>query len=263
MKPRAFRLLGATERGRVAAVSREAFARWAGAWFGTAADGGIDVRPAEHVTEVRCAEARALARAADGARWAAVLAGPGAYRAAAARFAAQAGEGWAPRAELPPVVRGAVEECYGALAAELVAAAGASPAPADADVDLEAAYRHASGAALAAGALDGERILAVLSADLVSALCGAVRPAARGGLARRADCIQGATLELRAVAGAAELGIGALLSVAPGDVIVLDARIDQTFSLSGPGGVPLGRGFLGSSAGAKALQLVSQGQAQT
>ena len=58
--------------------------------------------------------------------------------------------------------------------------------------------------------------------------------------------------------GRTALALGSLLAATPGDVIVLDARIDQTFALTGADGTPLGQGFLGSSAGARALQLVSQ-----
>jgi flagellar motor switch protein FliM/N len=256
MKPRAFRLLGESQLARVAAASGEAFARWSGAWFGPGLECAVEARPAANAGPARLADAQLHVRAAGGGSWAAVVAGAGAYRAAARRFASQAGETWAAGGELPPVLRGAAEECFAALAGEIVGAAGAERPARDVEAELDAAYRHASGAAAASATLDGEPILALLGPELVSTLCGVARPRARGGLAPRMDCIQDARLELRAVAGGAELGIGALLSIAPGDVIVLDARIDQTFPLAGPGGAALGRGFLGSSDGSKALQLV-------
>jgi flagellar motor switch protein FliM/N len=257
MKPSPFRLLAASERSRIAAAAGEAFARWMSDWFGSGAEAGVEARPA---SEARPGsdDAAPLARAADGARWVAVLAGQGAWRAAAARFAAQAGDTWSARGELPPVLRGAVEECFTALADELLALARVHAAARGAEVELEAAWRHGSGAAAVAGDLDGEHVEAVLSPGLVSELVGAGRPPPRGGLARRMDCIQDRRVGLRVMAGSADLGIGSLISIAPGDVIVLDARIDQTFALTGAGGAPLGRGFLGASGGSKALQLVSQ-----
>ncbi|HZR68364.1 MAG TPA: FliM/FliN family flagellar motor switch protein [Burkholderiales bacterium] len=253
MTTRPYRLLGASQLARVAAAGREALGRWRGAWFVAGADACVEARAADR-TRAEHGDAAPLVRAADGARWAAVLAGPDAYRAAATRFAAQVGDGWSARGELTPVLRGALEECFGALAEELLAPARAQPS---ALVEIDAAWRAGSGAAALELELEGARFAALLSPALVYDLAGAARPSPRGGLARRIDCIQGRTIGLQVTAGSADLGIGSLVSIAPGDVLVLDARIDQTFALTGAGGTPLARGFLGSRAGSKALQLVN------
>jgi hypothetical protein len=256
MKPRPFRLLAESELARVGAAAGEAFGRWSSAWFGAEPAGAVDARPAAQ-SGLEHGDGEPVVRAADESRWVAVLAAPGQYRAAAARFAAQAGETWSARSELPPVLLGAVEECFAALAEELLATARVQAGAHDAQVELDAAWRHGSGAAAVLGGLEGERFAAVLSAGVVSELIGRTRPSPRGGLARRMDCIQGRKIGLRVVAGGADLAIGSLFSAAPGDVIVLDARVDQTFALTGADGASVGRGFLGSNAGSKALQLVS------
>ncbi|HEY6863892.1 MAG TPA: FliM/FliN family flagellar motor C-terminal domain-containing protein [Burkholderiales bacterium] len=255
MKPRAFRLLGASELERVVAASGEALARWCSAWFGPGAANIVDARSAAGARPLAVAEAP-VARAADYARWAAMLAGPGAYRAAATRFAAQAGDAVPARGELPPVLRGAIDECFATLADELLALVRAQ-AVAGSAADVDSAWAPGSGAAVVTARLDGETFGALLGPGVVSALAGAIRPSPRGGLARRMDCIQGRGVPVHVWAGGAELGLGSLASITPGDVIVLDARIDETFALTGPGGTPLGRGFLGVRAASKALQLVS------
>jgi len=64
-------------------------------------------------------------------------------------------------------------------------------------------------------------------------------------------------VRLAVAAGRANVALGSLLSLAPGDVIRLDTLADGPLSVDGPDGTPLLRGYLGTSERQLALDIVA------
>jgi len=93
---------------------------------------------------------------------------------------------------------------------------------------------------------------ALVAASLPKALAGR---AGREPLAARSGAVETCAVELHAVAGNAELELGELARLAPGDVIVLDRRLDEPLALN-LGVHPVARVQLGTAHGGKALQVV-------
>jgi len=83
------------------------------------------------------------------------------------------------------------------------------------------------------------------------------RRAGREPLAARSGAVETCALELQAVAGNAELELGELARLAPGDVIVLDRRLDEPLALQ-LGVHPVARVQLGTALGARAVQVVTR-----
>lgn len=102
----------------------------------------------------------------------------------------------------------------------------------------------------------------MLSPELVSrALAGRMQPhAPPSELARLREALSVQPAELEAWVGAAELGLAMVQSIAVGDVIKLDARVDEPLHvcLKDNIGQELCGGFLGTYKGYKALQLTAK-----
>ncbi|WEF32856.1 FliM/FliN family flagellar motor C-terminal domain-containing protein [Pseudoduganella chitinolytica] len=128
--------------------------------------------------------------------------------------------------------------------------------------DVPAAMRqHGSGAVLAEIRLDRHACWCLLGHDSVLRLGGA-RPAAAAPLAALdyPALLGDQPVRLAVAAGQASVGLGSLLSLAPGDVIRLDTLADQPLAVAGPDGAVLLRGYLGTSERQLALDIVAGDQ---
>lgn len=119
-------------------------------------------------------------------------------------------------------------------------------------------WEAGSGAAVAVLEWDGELVELVLGAAQVAALLPAAAdaPARRPGT-RIADALAGGRLRLNVLAGEVQLELGLLQTIAIGDVIRLDTRIDQPLQVVNEDGARLCGAFLGSCEGRKSVQLVA------
>lgn len=69
------------------------------------------------------------------------------------------------------------------------------------------------------------------------------------------DIVKDQPVRLDVLAGTADIELINLLELAPGDVILLDACVDEPLQLLGPADTPIGRCALGQSAGHRAIQI--------
>lgn len=118
---------------------------------------------------------------------------------------------------------------------------------------------HAPGAALGSRALlriergDSTLFCLVDAALLEAALPVPAKPVA---LVQRKDAIGGAKIRLDLALPLAELALGDINDLAPGDVLLARARLDQPLTLSSTQGAPLAKGYLARSQARLALQLI-------
>ncbi|NVE01854.1 FliM/FliN family flagellar motor C-terminal domain-containing protein [Massilia sp. BJB1822] len=99
----------------------------------------------------------------------------------------------------------------------------------------------------------------VLNDALVAQLGGAALPPAAAPPLGRVDYRQvlaGTALRLPVSVGGAELSLGSLRTLAPGDVIRLDALADQPLRIAGPQGGALLAGYLGLAEQSVALEVL-------
>lgn len=115
-----------------------------------------------------------------------------------------------------------------------------------------------SGAVLLRWALAGHDLLLLLNGLCVRQLVAPVRavaPAPSPTPLRQA--LRHERTELRAELKGAELSLGGLRALAPGDVIVLPHALDEALSLVGADGRPVCRGYLGQQHGHRVLELLA------
>jgi hypothetical protein len=247
MLERPYKLFGAHERAALEKTVQTRLAAWGSAWLAEA--------PA-----VECAPAPELAArlAAGGAEWRASVLQNGdsiALRSDDKRLAAalcgQADAGDSCYA------RHAAEEATRELAWALLGGREAQAAkglPEDAWLPGSACYacEISLGAARIGVVSNAGWTLHLLRSQLPRP------PAAR--LAERRAALAGQRVELRAVAGWAELQLGALRGLDVGNVIALEARIDRPMSLATPSGAVLCGARLGHREGRKAVSLAATGR---
>src|SRR5262245_26144533 len=260
MKTAPYKLLGESELLRIRTALAQGVARWRGNWLGGSGDALLAVMPACDLSfkTLGASDDPTRVRSLGEERWVAVFAG---RRVTSALAAALSGPGTGAHrmGAVTPLLQGVLDPCLAALCDEL--AGGSADGPQDAaavsSIQLGGALRRGSGAVAALVEIEGERLGLVLGRDLVSGIIGAPRAAPRGGLSPRAQSIQNGRAQVRVIAGSTEIGVAALSSVAPGDVILLDTALDATFGLVNAEGLTVARGYLGALAGRKAFQLTS------
>jgi hypothetical protein len=119
-----------------------------------------------------------------------------------------------------------------------------------------APWRHGSGALVAQITVGGRHCHVLLDDAAVQALAP---PAARLPPLPAVDVAAGVAdvpVALRLDAGTARVGLGALLSLAPGDVIRLERQTDEPLALNTPSGDPLFHAYLGQRGADVAVELV-------
>ena len=250
MEWRPFKLLNASERTWLARTVRGAVGEWFAAWL-----------PSTPAGAVRCFDPidRAATRlAAEPTRWlgfthrdatVSVALGPELERRLA--------EGLLGAERRSALVDDVTIAALHDLAGRLLLAGAAAPALAH-EPPGDPCWRRGSGAAIVEVDL-GAQVLALLVSPAWVAQQLAARPRAkpppRAELADPSRCIARARVSLQAWAGKASVEIGVLQTLAPGDVIWLDARIDQPLPVSVQGRESGRSAYLGSVEGRRAVQI--------
>ena len=256
MSPRPFLLLGESDHRALVQRVDDALAAWQREWL---ADGASDAAPARQAAPH--AE-RWLAAQSDGAVHLLVGCTPGWL----ARLGAQLVDepqpdgfrGTPPRASLASALGEAIVETLARRLLGTAPAAAAAKLRWDAEGVPQAWLAPGAGAAIY-GLSPALPFVIALSPALVAASLPKA-PAARGrreALAARSGAVETCAVELQAVVGNAELELGELARLAPGDVIVLDCRLDQPLALQ-LGEHPVARVQLGTAHGTRAVQVVGK-----
>lgn len=117
---------------------------------------------------------------------------------------------------------------------------------------------HGSGAVLVELRSERHACWCLLGHDTVRRVA-AIKPVAAAPLAAidHHALLGDQPVRLAVAAGRANVALGSLLSLAPGDVIRLDTLADQPLIIAGPDGTPLLRGYLGTSEQQLALDIVA------
>lgn len=129
------------------------------------------------------------------------------------------------------------------------------------DALLSAAARNspramaADGSAVATLAFGRDELAVWMSHSLLSHLYEGRSPATVAALASRQEALAGRRLPFRLMVGSAELVLADLIGLEPGDVILLDAGIEQPLALENTLGERIARGYLGLRHGAAAIQI--------
>ena len=254
MSPRPFLLLGGSDHRALAERVDAALAAWQREWL---ADGAPE--PVLYLEGAPRAERWLAARSGEAVH---LLVGcaPGWLAQLGAQLVGQPqlGEPQAapPAAAFAPRLGEALVET---LARRLL---GSTPAAAAAELRWDAEGVPQAWLAPGAGAAIYDLspalpLVIALSPALVAASLPKA-PAGRAGrepLAARSGAVETCAVELQAVAGNAELELGELARLAPGDVIVLDRALDEPLALQ-LGVHPVARVQLGTALGARAVQVV-------
>jgi len=210
--------------------------------------------------QVRCDAEQALADAAQaaGLSWLRGQSARGALHVAGlhgdswtrAVFAGQA-------AQVPDdaSARHVLEQARLALVNALLQGLGQEPV-----ASLDAQAPHAPGAALGSRALlhidlGDSTLYCLVDAALLDPALPALAQAA--ALTPRKDALGGARIRLELSLPLAELALGDINDLSPGDVLLARTRLDQPLTLSSTQGAPLAKGYLARSQERLALQLIS------
>lgn len=248
---RPFKLLNASERAWLEGVARSAASDWLAEWLPQAALGAVHCRDAcERASTGLAQEPRWIGCGQHGAPWLSIALGHDVQRLLAERLFGTEAQS----ALIADVTAAALADLAQRLLGRGVAGQAAA-APPDAGC-----WQRGSGAAIFEIDID-DRVLALLAQPrwVQKQLAARPRatPAARASPIDPRQCIGHAGVEVQAWAGGAGLEIGLLQSLAIGDVIRLDSRIDQALRITVQGH-DTGRGaYLGSLDGRRAVQLAA------
>jgi flagellar motor switch/type III secretory pathway protein FliN len=256
MSPRPFLLLGESDHRALAQRVDDALAAWQREWLPDGAPGPVFSLEAAPRAE------RWLAARSEGAVHLLVGCTPGWLAQLGAHLVGE------PQPDAirstPPgtsLAAGLGEAIVETLARRLL---GTAPAAAAAELRWDAEGVPESWLAPGAGAAlyglsPALPFVIALSPALVAASLpkAAARRGGREALAARSGAVETCAVELQAVVGNAELELGELARLAPGDVIVLDRRLDEPLALQ-LGVHPVARVQLGTADGGKAVQVVSR-----
>lgn len=254
MPVRPFPLLGATRLERARAALADALLPWAAAW-------GIE--PALAVVEVQRASEQGSAAMSWQQGWhagacSAWLGWPKELGAELQRamFAPDPGHGPV-LAQLAPAaaeraLQGLQEAVRTAVLADATVAGGVPAAPAP------ALFAHGGGALLLRVRVGKQALACLLNPEALDALAppSVAAPPALPAL-DYLSALRDTPLTLTVLAGSASIGLGNLVTVGAGDVIRLDNSIDDTVTLTGPGGMALFEAYLGQRDGMVAVELSS------
>jgi hypothetical protein len=242
MQARPFRLVGDSDRQAVEATLRVNVEPWAGQWFAGSEASGIapDVLPAG----AECVDWLRFGTAPD--RWLAVRPDRSAIRALLRRLVAGIGSG----APISPLGESLVRECIADFAARCLSSVGLAASPA---VEGLPALEHGGGEL--AFRMGGEFSL-LLGGALVEAMAAprrAVVPSPEFASLRSAAGT--APIQIEVVLGDAELTLGDLAALAPGDVIRLDTRMSDPLAVRVGNGQSAFHAHLGRHAEHKVIQV--------
>jgi hypothetical protein len=263
MAPRPFKLLSGAEVGRFRELAQRCVGEWTEAWFAEAVQLPVRCFAAHDYPERKWAAREPnwtrLASAPD--RWVAVLTA-GDADARLQEYLFRGARGLAADASHPSVLAAETgKEALLELATSILAAMpgqnGAGTPGATADVPPDDVWYIGSGGLVFELELGQGRATILASPGLIISACGAARTGRRPEprFVDFREALRGQTLEVRFVAGEAELELGTLQTMVVGDVVRLDSKVDEPLMLIGPAGSPLAAGYLGIHEGRKAAQL--------
>jgi hypothetical protein len=249
-----FRLLGDSTVRAVQAVLAQAASRWAADWGVACAQVDVGVQRAWDASGAQTPVWTRRARAGLRQVW--LVAGADfAKGLQQAMFPSAADYLSAGTDSLAPA---AADAALAALEEALIGAAlpGQQPSAHDAAPVPSACWKRGSGALVAQLALGRRHCHILLDGAAVQALLAA--PAALPALPAVdvKTSIATVPVSLRLDAGTARVGLGALLALAPGDVIRLDLDADAPLALGTLAGNPLFEAYLGRSGDGLAVELV-------
>ncbi len=253
---RPYRLLGDSAVGAVRGALAQAVSAWAADWGVASARVGVGVERAWDSAAARSLGWNRSAQTAGRQAW---LAAGSDLEGGLQQALFPADPGFGPGGDAPAGLAAAgAREALGGLLDALVGAAlstrhgvprGAAAVPA-------ALWRRGSGAVVAQVAVGGRHCHVLLDGAAVQAF---VPPAAPLPALPAVDVAAGVAdvpVSLRLDAGTARVGLGALLSLAPGDVIRLDRQADAPLALGTLAGDPLFHAYLGRCGNGVAVELV-------
>lgn len=249
MQVRPFRLLGATDLAEVEARLAAAVEAWRLEWL-----------PASEPPTVSCVPAHKSPCAAAELRWLSAGTGGAAIYQGTRLDAPNALQRLlfgAVAAQHPSELAGEVaQKALAALAVACLPGAEVIPAGVPAAHD----WTRGSGAVCASLAWPGLELLLVLDGEAISRLLADSprrAPPRRPPLGDPRAAVGSGRVEVRASTGAAEIDVATFRSLAVGDVIRLDLRIDQPLRLTVGGQPTTRRAYLGVQAGRRALSLTA------
>lgn len=167
----------------------------------------------------------------------------------------------APAALAAEAAARALDALCGMLVAGLVEEeGGARPQRAMAAQPAAAVLARGAGTLLLTIRIGAATLRCLLDSAAVARLAPARVVAARTPLApvNYLKALHATPVRLPVRVGQAQLGLGALMSVAVGDVIRLDCAVDAPVDVLGPHGGPLLRAYLGQTQGAVAVEIDSR-----
>jgi hypothetical protein len=259
-----FKLFGARERSHVLGTLREAVAAWSDSWLPAGIPAPVAGQPAAESKPATRPDGsdRRLWRVerASGGRWLAVSLEEGECDAFARIVCGAVEEGTEYFVGGSPLGGRILREAFGELASALFAAAGSAPeSAADEAPDCADCWRSGSAAYAAEIALPGVRLRVLASADWTLELLKRALPApAAASLWDLRRGIGGTPVELRAIAGWADVELGVMAQLRVGDVIALDTRVDERMTLVTRAGLPVCGVQLGRVDARRAVSLAAR-----
>lgn len=258
---RPFKLINAAERRWLAEVLARTVGDWLGHWL-----------PGESAGPVHCSaasERAATSLAAEPTRWVGSTLFDGTYVAVATNaelwravaeklFGTPAGAAGPQVGGAAGIVDEVVARAFGDLVRRLVAPAGSGAPASDSWAPSADAWQRGSGAAIVEFSVIGRCVAVLLSAPYTAHLLAGRERSSRSGAAAPTDrrlCIGAKTAQVRVWLGEASIELGVLQTLAVGDVVRLDSRIDRPLPLTVEGQATGQRAFLGCLQGKRAAQL--------
>lgn len=155
----------------------------------------------------------------------------------------------------PAAARRALLALHDALAGAALAAAKASGDAASAPD--ESAWTRGSGAVLVTVTLGRQHCQLLLNHAAAAALAGPARPdLAPLAAVNHRQALATAPVTLQLSIGAAKVSLGSLISLAVGDVVRLDTKVDEPVRMTSSAGVPLFDVYLGKTGDQVAVEAV-------
>lgn len=257
MNVRPYALLGQAALAAVRAQCESAVATWCRDW---GVDAAAFVLTCERAWEQSAAPAwRGSLQSGDETMW---LGWDNELRGSLQRLLFPPDRQVGPHTGAATLAAAAANAALDALAAVLGRALLDNEVPiADATEVPAALRRHGSGAVLVEIRLERHACRCLLDYASVQRLVGAAAaPATPLAAVDLHDLLGDQPVRLAVTAGSANVGLGSLLSLAPGDVIRLDTLADEPLTVTGPDGTALLRGYLGTCQQQLALDIVAGDQ---
>jgi flagellar motor switch/type III secretory pathway protein FliN len=254
MEYRPYKLLNATELAEIGKQAEAAFSTWVSDWLGVADMAMVECRRAAEFDMTNYPEkSNWTCIGADREEWIAL--------ARTAAFTAQLRTRLIPDQHTPansaateksPMLSDLLESAL----TDFLRMFAAAPAQAH-QVPAERFRDIGSGAAVAEIDWKEAKLALVISPPLVASMLSRIGPRAarKGSLVKVNEALANGRMNLKVMVGEAEVELGLLQTIAVGDVIKLNTRVDEPLQVVTADGLRLCRAFLGIRNGRKSIQL--------